>query len=568
LLALALVLPPWVQAETREDAKTAISARVKESLRRAVPDWFAQKDIPGLAIALVANDTTLWHQEYGDLAREGDRPVTDETIFSIQSMSKSLTALAVLTAVQDGLVELDTPITAYLPKLTVHSRFEDRPAEIMTLRHLLSHRAGFTMEAPIGGNMEFDPRPHDFAEHVASISDTWLRYPVGYRYAYSNLGFDLAGYILQIVSGQPFPDYVRDHVLGPLGMLDSTFDPATIEAAANRAVGHEAGTPDIPAGIPVVTPMIPAGGMYSSARDMARYVRFVLNEGAVDGEPLLQDDLFRELFTVQFPMEHQRTGFGFGFIRQIVGSTFNVYHGGAGFGFTSGLIVYPELDFGIVMLTNSFGHGISHLRVRDTVDQAVTAVLGPTMPLPERQAVQALTPVDPRDERVRSVMGHYHRGLRIFARDDVLGITTNGSDFYPLSMYLDGEALVGRFGFFSEVRFLPPLPDHPGSLVKIDRRIDNAEYFDFLQPNAEDDVPGPNRARWSNLLGHYVFGQWGRFRGSLDISIRNGYLYADSYRCREYEPGLFFTYHGEVLDFRCEPYTYRNMVFFEQPTSP
>ena len=101
---------------------------------------------------------------------------------------------------------------------------------------LLSHTAGFTHEAPVGNNNELDPGTFD--AHVRSISDTWLRFPVGTGYAYSNLGIDLAGYILERVERKPFAEVMRDSLLEPLGMDHSTFDRAVIRATADRAVGH------------------------------------------------------------------------------------------------------------------------------------------------------------------------------------------------------------------------------------------------------------------------------------------------------------------------------------------
>jgi CubicO group peptidase (beta-lactamase class C family) len=242
------------------------------------------------------------------------------------------TALAVLTAVQDGLLALDTPIVAYLPQFTVNSRYEEHPERRMTLRHLLAHRAGFTHEAPLGNNMELEPQPHSFAQHVASISDSWLRYPVGYQQAYSNLGIDLAGYILQERAGERFEDYIKERVLDPLGMTGSTFDMEVIRSTGDRALGHVAGVDEIPGGIPVEIPMMPAGGLYTNTRDMARYIRYHLNGGELNGRQLLGDELLQEMYSVQFPEKGQRTGYGFGFVREMIASTYNIYHGGAGYG--------------------------------------------------------------------------------------------------------------------------------------------------------------------------------------------------------------------------------------------
>jgi CubicO group peptidase (beta-lactamase class C family) len=558
--------PPCpTHAAAQRNAAEAIPARVIEALRDSFPVWLAGQDIPGAAVAVVGGAGTLWHEEYGVTARGGDLPIGAETIFSIQSMSKSFTVLAVLTAVQDGVLALDTPIVAYLPEFRVNSRYEEGPERKMTLRHLLAHQAGFTHEAPLGGNVEFDPQPDTFEEHVASISDSWLRYPVGYHHSYSNLGIDLAGYILQQRTGVRFEDYIKERVLDPLGMTGSSFDMGVITATRDRALGHQAGVEEIPGGIPLEIPMMPAGGVYTNTRDMARYIRFHLTGGAPDGGRLLGDDLLREMYAVQFPEKNQRTGYGFGFIRQVIASTHSIYHGGAGFGFTSGLVIYPELGFGVVFLTNSFAHRVGHYQVRQLIDGVVRQALGPTQAVPEHVSTDGFVPIDAEHERLQEILGLYHQGNRVWIRDGVLGISTNRENFFPLTVFLDGDELVGRYGWLEEIRFLPPLPDGPGSMIKSNRVIDNAHYFDYLQPNDEADAPGPDKPEWRRYLGDYVFGQWGRHIGSLEISIRNGYLYADTYRCREYLPGLFFTYHGEALDFRGAQPTYRNMKFMRRP---
>ena len=159
-----------------------------------------EQGIPGLAVALVDADQTLWVEGFGHLDRRGSAPVTADTIFSVESMSKLFTATAVMQAVAAGRLDLDAPITTYLPEFTVHSAFEEHPERKITLRMLLSHTAGFTHEAPLGNNNDLDPG--DFDAHVRSISDTWLRFPVGSGYAYSNLGIDLAGYILRARRGE------------------------------------------------------------------------------------------------------------------------------------------------------------------------------------------------------------------------------------------------------------------------------------------------------------------------------------------------------------------------------
>jgi CubicO group peptidase (beta-lactamase class C family) len=329
------------------------AAPVIASYRARIPDLMAQQDIPGLAVALVDKDEVLWTEGFGHLDRDGSAPVTVDTIFSVQSMSKTFTATAVMQAVQAGLLDLDAPITAYLPDFTVHSAFEEHPERKITLRMLLSHTAGFSHEAPVGNNYERDPGTFD--EHVLSISDTWLRFPVGSGYAYSNMGIDLAGFILERTYGAPFATVMDDLLLEPLGMDRSTFDRAGIRSATDRAVGHVSPAPDLP----VDVPMTAAGGLYSSAADLARFLRFQLNDGSIDGRTVLEPMRMQEIRTIPAPHAGAAAGYALGVVRyrwRVSDNAELFSHGGGGYGFLADLWWSPPLQVGIAVLTNSADH--------------------------------------------------------------------------------------------------------------------------------------------------------------------------------------------------------------------
>jgi CubicO group peptidase (beta-lactamase class C family) len=331
------------------------AATVIAKYQARIPELMAEQGIPGLAVALVDKDTVLWTEGFGHLDRDGSPPVTADTIFAVQSMSKNFTATAVMQAVGAGRLDLDQPITTYLPDFTVHSAFEEHPERKITLRMLLSHTAGFTMEAPLGNNYEFEPG--EFDEHVRTISDTWLRFPVGTGYAYSNLGIDLAGFILERTYGAPFPEVLHDLLLGPLGMDRSTFDRDSIVAATNRAVGH---TAPVPArDLPVFDAMTAAGGLYSTAADLARYLRFQLNDGSLDGRTVLDSTLMEEMRTVPAPHAGAQAGYALGMERYRWHASANAdlfSHGGGGQGWLSDLWWSPPLGIGVAVLTNSADH--------------------------------------------------------------------------------------------------------------------------------------------------------------------------------------------------------------------
>ena len=324
-----------------------------ERLERSLPDELRSHGIPGAAIGICDAEDILWSAGFGTTSRGQSQPVTTRTRFSVQSTSKLYTATSMLLAVRDSLLDLDEPITTYLPEFTVRSSFEMHPASKITLRHLLSHTAGFTHEAPEGSNYSIGTG--SFESHCQSIYETWLRFPVGHHHEYSNLGIDLAGYILQLCSGMPFETYVQRSLFEPLGLQRSTFDGKAIVADLDRAIGHWGPFDEACKALPVKVPMVAAGGLYTSVDDALRYVQNHLRRG----EHLLTTELLSEQYKISFPAPGQSLGYGLGLYLDEWDRGIRVWHhGGSGFGFQSQLLWLPDHGFGAVVLTNSFDHSL------------------------------------------------------------------------------------------------------------------------------------------------------------------------------------------------------------------
>lgn len=566
IFLIFFIIPIFLAADSIKSPQLkkdpALITRAVDELKSKVPSWFKETDVPGMAIAVVDDEKILWQQVYGHTSRNKVSLIDPDTIFSIQSMSKSFTALGVLMAVQDGLVDLDEPITAYLPDFTVHSPYEDRPQERMTLRLLLAHRAGFTHEAPLGNN--YDCRPHTFEEHVLSISDSWLRYPVDYCFSYSNLGIDLAGYILQKKAGMPFWEYIKIKVLEPLGMTSTTLNFEEIKKRTNRAIGHVSSRAKIPDGIPVDIPMIPAGGVYTNIPDIAKYLQFHINKGEINGKQILRKDLIEDMHSVQFPETRQEAGYGLCLNKSFVSGTYYLYHGGGGYGFATFMTMYPELKIGVVTMTNSSQSRVSGGRILEVINTIIEEKYGPTQVLPQEFDEASYTPIDPSDERIQNIMGLYEANTKIGYKDNEFGISL-GNDFYPLIMFRGKEGLFGRFGKFSELRFKPSPDGRPGTIVTLHRKSGECRLFDFHRPDTSQDEPGPNKPEWQRYLGSYRILSWGRMGGRLVVvGIKDGYLTWNGARCHEYLPGLFFKYDGEALDFRGTIPTARNIMLIKK----
>lgn len=545
-----------------QEKETTLITQIINELQTKIPEWLNASDVPGAAVAVFDDKNILWKEVYGHTSRNNGILLNPETIFSIQSMSKSFTALGVLMAVQEELLDLDVPITEYLPDFTVNSIHEKHPEQKITLRHLLAHRAGFTHEAPVGGN--FDSRPHTFKEHILSISDTWLRYPVGYRNSYSNLGIDLAGYILEKKSSIPFWKYIQEKILIPLDMTKTTLNFDEIKKVNNRALGHVASRVEIQDGIPVDIPMIPAGGVYTNILDMAKYLQFHLNKGSVNGKQLLRKDLLEQMFSPSFPEKNQRSGYGLCLSRDVVSSTYFLSHGGGGYGFITFMVVYPELKLGVVSLTNSEISRFSGGQILSVANRLIEENMGPRQPWPVKPEIDINAPLSPEDEKARNIMGLYDQNIKVEFRDEIFGISLR-NDFYPMQLYLDGDNVKGTFGQYSEVWFKPPLFHGQGTMVHLNRYSGSCSYYDFHKPDGAMDTPGPNKTEWKKYCGVYKALKWGRTFGQfLRVDIKDGYLTLNTSRCFEYLPGLFFTFNGEALDFRGTIATFRNILLIKR----
>ena len=562
VLVTALVLRSMGSGFGQAAKDPEFNTRVVEQIKSQIPGWFKETDVPGLAVAVVDDEKILWQHVEGVAARGTDQPIEPETLFSIQSMSKSFTALGVLMAVQEGLLDLDVPITAYLPDFTVNSIYEKFPERKMTLCHLLSHKAGFTHEAPLGGN--YHCRPHTFEEHVLSIMDSWLRYPVGYRYAYSNLGIDLAGFILQKVSGTLFWDYIKAKVFEPIGMVSSSMDFAEIKGKTNRALGHVSPRLTVPDGIPVDIPMIPAGGVYTNILDMAEYRLFHINKGMVDGKQIIRRDLIEQMHTVQFPEFREKAGYGLCLVKSFAGPTYYLTHGGGGYGFISSMTMFPDLKLGVVTLTNANESRVHAGRIIEIVQTMIEEKYGPTQVLDKAFDTKTCHPVSEPGEQFDRIRGTYEGNNLIGEKDGVFGIRM-GRDFYPLTMYRGTEGLVGIFGINSEMRFKPDLKGRPGSLVVLNRATGASSVYDYHKPGTSMDPRGPDKSEWASYIGNYRYLSWGRMSGPTGrVWVSNGHLSFNGIRCFEHLPGLFFTYSGEALDFRGTIPTYRNIMIFRK----
>lgn len=313
----------------------------------------------GYAVAVFDNKSVLWKECFG--LSTYNKKVNDEMLFSIQSTSKNFTALAMMFALQDGLIDLDSAITKYLPDFKVNSCFEQNPQKKITIRLLLTHAAGLTHEAPVGNNYNFKFNSYD--DHYNSIRNTWLKFPVGSKSSYSNLGFDLAAQIIERVSGMSFSEYIKNKIFEPLSMTFTTTDENEIVANKNRTEGIARAQTEKH----IKIPLIGSGAVYSNINDMIKYVQFQMNYGNTGDRQLLAKKYLYEMYSY---------GFGTGNSRNKELNTYILGHSGGGFGFTSDMRWSSDSKIGCVILHNmdhisggTFTNQFGSILVKDYIAQ-------------------------------------------------------------------------------------------------------------------------------------------------------------------------------------------------------
>ena len=312
-------------------------------------------DIPGATVSVVKDGEILFAKGYGQANVKKKEPVVaNETLFRIASISKLLTATAVMQLVEEGKLDLGEDVNAYLDDFEVPNTYPGRP---VTLRHLLTHTAGFE-EHFTGSGARNAASVEPLGEYVATQMPARVR-PPGEVMAYSNYGVALAGHVVEEVSGVPFERYIEENVLDPLGMESTTFaQPPPPELGEKLATGY-----DVEDGNPVAGEFIgyprdaPAAAAITSATDMAAFMIVHLQDGRYGGVRILEESTAKEMHERQFTHHPRLDGMAYGFYERTLNGEQVIEHGGGGFQYHALVALLPKRDVGIFVAYNSNGDG-------------------------------------------------------------------------------------------------------------------------------------------------------------------------------------------------------------------
>ena len=331
---------------------------------------------PGIAVAVLRGGAVEYQGCYGLADLEWGMPVAPDSVFALASLSKPLTALAVVLARQAGLVELDAPVNRYLP---------DYPAvgKQITLRHLLTHTSGVPNYVDLppfqAGRLRMDHTPDEL---IAAFAGLPLDFEPGSRYSYTNSGYWLLGFILETVSGTPFARLMHDLVFAPLGMRDARFlDDATIVPRRVRAY-DEAGDGFVNAMVISSTLTGGAGGFGATLEDMIAF------DLAMRAHLVFGTDLERELYSPVRLSHGREEGYGLGWTLSTYRGQPTIGHAGGLPGISTYYGRLPLQDLSVVVLSN-----------RGTLDAPELArhIVDEILDLPDPRPVEPAPTAPPED---------------------------------------------------------------------------------------------------------------------------------------------------------------------------
>lgn len=342
--------------------------------------------VPGIALAIY-QDGDVDARGYGVSSLETEYPMTPDTLLQIGSISKIFTTTLAMKLVDQGLLDLDSPVSRYFPAFRLtKSATQDK----VRIRDLFTHTSGV-----YGDHFEdFGWGDDALEQYVESMSDLDQVYEPGTIWSYTNSGFNLAGRIIEIALDMPFEDAVAEHIFKPLGMEHSFYfphDAITYPVSVGHTLVEPGGTEhQVARRWPIPRASGPAGSISSTVHDMLKFARYHMGEAPENGDPILSEFSRKLMQDVQVKHAGLADSWGLGWHINNFDGTQAIGHGGSTNGFQAHLDLIPDKGWAMITLTNS-GQGAAAYRA--ITNWAFKEYCGLSRPEPEHQDLsqEALT---------------------------------------------------------------------------------------------------------------------------------------------------------------------------------
>jgi serine beta-lactamase-like protein LACTB len=471
-------------------------AKAVETLSALIDHEVKDKALPAVSIALVDDQRVVWSKGFGFRDAAGKIPADANTVYRVGSVSKLFTDVAVMQLVEKGKLDLDSPVSHYLPDFKPVLKPEYKP---ITLRMLMSHRSGLIREPPVGNY--FDPTEPGLAKTVASMNGIPVVFPPGEREKYSNAGVGVVGYVLQVTQKEQYEKYVKRVVLDPLGMNASSFLPTDAvkknlaDAVMWTYFGREFPAPTFELGTS------PAGCMYSTVLDLAKFQSALF----AGGKGVLKPETIQKMFTPQYAPAGAKRGFGIGFAVGETDGHRQIGHNGAIYGFATNFAALPDDKLGVVVVCS---RDVANAVMNRIAEYGLKLMLATKAgkPLPKIETSEPLPA-----EQAKALAGKYRDGEFFIDLSESAGRLsfTTGRGGYQLQLRKAGPDLI--------------VDDVQGFGTKLIREGDKLKgptrtFTKVLPVTAPPPEPPAN---WKGLIGEY-----GWDHNTLYIYERNGRLHA------------------------------------------
>ena len=330
-------------------ARELTASDVEAFLDGLVPTQLGRDDIAGATIAVVKDGKLLFAKGYGYSDYKLKKPVSaTETLFRPGSVSKLFTWTAVMQLYEQGKINLDADVNTYLD-----FKIPDAFGAPITMKQIMVHTSGF--EGRIKDIIGVGETSPDLGKYLKTHVPERI-FPPGTTPAYSNYATALAGYVVERVSGQPFSEYIEQHILKPLNMNHSTFAqplPATLAPGMSNGYARASGEPEP---FEIVVPF-PAGSLSSTATDMAQFMIAHLQNGQLGDVRILKPETAQLMHSRLFGLDEGTNGFAYGFYEESQNGQRIIGHGGDTQYFHSDLHLMPDAKVGFFVSYNSAGRG-------------------------------------------------------------------------------------------------------------------------------------------------------------------------------------------------------------------
>ena len=308
------------------------------------------REQPGVSIGIVYDQDLIWAKGYGYADLEKKIPATPSTAYRIASITKLFTATAILQLRDEGKLQLDDPVAKHLDWFHLDDPFDDSP--VITIRHLLTHTSGLPRElnALYWDDMNFP----EHGEFVKMFQEASTILPRETELKYSNVAFNVLGEVISSVSGKPYPDYVKEHILKPLGMAGTEVVPKENMPALAKGYGfRRPGQARRIESFFDKRAMAASGNMASSVEDLAKFISLQFREGRAGDAQILKGSTLREMQRVHWLHPSWKGGRGLGWSVVNVDGQVRITHGGSVPGYRTFVSAVPADKFGVIVLTNA-----------------------------------------------------------------------------------------------------------------------------------------------------------------------------------------------------------------------